>query len=379
MSDENKITPEEAIAHMERDALREKKRKEVLDKELIVKDHRLDTELQRLALAEKEQATVKNTDYGTMSDADVEKLKQENTSYMLAAREKMRFINQEFDDAIPFYRKNLILVGGATGDGKSTTAANIITTVFRQSAEGGRKRRVLVLTNEEKTEDVYNRVVCLLKGWAYVNHDKFTDEQIEFFNNSYQHLRKYITVVDNFFGGGFMVTTSLEGICGVFDNLLARSEYYDVVIIDYYQNVHHSNSDPRMDPFKVQAELAKRLDQYKNVYPAPIVLLAQVRPPDDSNTPFKIRVEGSKAINNVCTCSVELIANKQERRTDWVIHKSRFNEAVGANIQTGFSMGRHVLYDDAFRETVAKMIAARDTKQFDKNVKMPIVMEEEPK
>lgn len=376
MSDEKKISTEETMAYIEKEALREKKRKEVLEKELTVKDHRLSSELQRMAELEKDKELAKNTDYGILSDDAVEKLQKENTDYMYAAKTKMRFIHEEFDDAIPFYRKNLILVGGVTGDGKSTTAANIIATVFRQLTKEGRRRRVLVLTNEEKTEDVYNRVLCLMKGWSYVNHDKFTDEQIKFFNDSYKHIRQFITVVDNTYGGSFGVTSTLEGICRVFDNLLQKGEFYDAIIIDYYQNVQHSQDDPRLNEYEVQRLLAKRLDQYKNIYPAPIVVLAQVRPTDDSNTPFKIRIEGSKMISNVCTCSIELIPNKQERRTDWIIHKSRFNEAVGITIQTGFDRGKHVAYDDAFRDAIAKMKAAREKEQFDRQVKMPIVQEE---
>ena len=361
MSDDLKI--KEQTEYLEKEALREKKRKEVLEKELIVKDHRLDNELHRLAEAEKNKELTKKADFGILSDEAVEKLKKENTEYMYAARTKMCFINKEFDGAIPFYRKNLILVGGVTGDGKSTTAANIIATVFGKDKGDGTRRRVLVLTNEEKTEDVYNRVLCLLKGWSYVNHDKFTDEQIAFFNDSYTHMRKYITVVDNTYNGSFGVTSTIEGICSVFDNLLANKEYYDVVILDYYQNVQHSTNDPRLNEFQVQAALAKRLDQYKNIYPAPIVVLAQVRPVDDANTPFKIRVEGSKIISNVCTCSIELIPDKKLRKTSWAIHKSRFNEAVGIEIETGFRNGLHVEYNDAFIAGVAKILSRFGTEK----------------
>lgn len=373
MSDEIKV--KEQLSYIEESALLEKKRKKVLEKELVVKDRRLDNELVRLAENDKDKEIAKNANYGALSDEAIKKLEKENIDYMLAAKSKMCFINDTFDGAIPFYRKNLILVGGVTGDGKSTTAANIIKTVFTQKKDDGKRRRVLVLTNEEKQEDVYNRVICLIKGWSYVNHDKFTNEQINFFSESYKHLKHYITVVDNSFGGGFGVTTTLEGICGVFDNLIANEEYYDVVILDYYQNVQESRNNPELTEYKVQAALARRLDQYKNLYPAPIVVLAQVRPVDESNTPFKIRIEGSKAISNVCTCSIELIPDKKLRKTSWFIHKSRFNEAVGEEFKTGFDKGSHVKYDDAFIDTVAKMQAARDQREMDKTIRMPEVTE----
>lgn len=375
MSDDSKIN--EQVAYLERTALLEKKRKEVLEKELVVKDHRLDHELLRLSESEKDKEIAKTTTYGRLSDDAVEKLKQENNDYMIAAKNKMRFINEDFSNAIPFYRKNLILVGGVTGDGKSTTAANVIAGIIEEPLKTGpNRRRVLVLTNEEKTEDVYNRVLCLFKGWSYVNHDKFTDAQREFFNNSYIHLRNKITVVDNTYNGRFGVTTTLEGICSVFDNLIANKEHYDAVIIDYYQNVQQSTNDPRLNEFQVQAALAKRLDQYKNIYPAPIVVLAQVRPVDDSNTPFKIRIEGSKTISNVCTCSVELIPDKKLRKTSWIIHKSRFNEAVGSDIETGFDSGRHVVYDESFIAKINEMRARLEQQAIDKTIGMQMVAEE---
>jgi len=372
VSDDEKI--KEQLEYIERDAAREKKRKEILDKELVVKENRLNNELQRLTDAEKEKELAKNADYGALSREAIEKLKKENTDYMSAAKKKMGFINKTFDDAIPFYRKNLILVGGSTGDGKSTTAANIILGIIRQPLND-RPRRVLVLTNEEKTEDVYNRVLCLTKGWAYVNHDRFNDEQVNFFNSAYAGMSKVVTVVDNTYEGGFGVTTTLEGICRVFDNLLSKGEYYDAVILDYYQNVQFSTNDPRLTEYQVQAALAKRLDQYKNIYPAPIVVLAQVRPRDDANTPFKIRVEGSKVISNVCTCSVELVPNKPLRKTAWVIHKSRFNEAVGQELETGFEKGQHVMYTEEFRDNIARMNAKEEKDRADRSIKMPVVTE----
>jgi len=373
MSDENKITPEATAAYIEKEAAREKKRKEVLEKELTVKDHRLTQEIERLSELNKEKENTKNTNYGMLSDVAIEKLEQENSDYMEAAKNKMIFVHETFDDSIPFYRKNLILVGATTGDGKSTTVANIVWAVLRQQNKKGKKRRVLVLTNEEKTEDVYNRIVCLSKGWAYVHHDRFTPEQVAFFNKSYKYLRQVVTVVDNTYGNGFGVTSTLEGICGIFDNLITNKEYYDVVILDYYQNVDTSTEDPKLNEYQVQSKLAKRLDKYKNIYPAPIVVMAQVRPVDDANTPFKIRIEGAKMINNVCTCSVELLADKTLRKTEWTIHKSRFLEALGSTLETGFERGRHVTYDVAFRDAVARMLAAREVREFDQSVSLQVV------
>lgn len=373
MSDQNKIVDpifvdieKKAAAATELSA----KKEVVLQKELKVKERRLDNELEKMEQRDKDTEIAKKTSYGVMSEEEVRKMQEETADYMLSARNKLRFINESFDKAIPFFRKNLILIGGKTGEGKSTTVANIIRETIRKTDPAtGKKRRILVLTNEEKREDVYNRVTCLIKGWHYTNHDKFTDEQVETFKYYQGVLAKdgMMTVVDDNHGGAGGTTTTLDGICTVFDNLLEAKEFYDVVILDYYQNVKESRKFPSMNEWEVQAALAGKLDRYKNVYPAPIVVLAQVQPPDAENkTPFKTRIEGRKVILNVCTCCLEMVANREELTTEWWIHKSRFNEAVGQKITTGYSKGQYVLWDEEFRNMVGRLKAAQQVEELNK-------------
>jgi hypothetical protein len=245
--------------------------------------------------------------------------------------------------------------------------------------ETKKKRRVLVLTNEEKREDVYNRVTCLIKGWNYVNHDQFTDEQLAIFTDYIKWLSAdgMLTVIDDAYNKAGGTTTTLEGICTVFDNLLENKEFYDVVLIDYYQNINQSRKFPTMKNWEVQEVLATRLDRYKNIYPAPIVLLAQVAPPDsERKTPFKQRIEGRKSVLNVSTCAIEMIAKREDLCTEWWIHKSRFNEAVGEHIKTGYKHGEYVTYDDEFKDAVARMKAARELEDVNKAIKMPDVTED---
>ena len=357
---------------MEKDALKEQKKREVLEKELLVRERRADNALDKIKEGDKASEIAKGTDYGALTEEDVAEKQKENTDYMYSARNKMDFINEEFEEAIPFFRKNLILIGGRTGEGKSTTVANIIKGMLSKiNPKTGKKRRILVLTNEEKSEDVYNRVTCLIKGWHYTNHDKFTDEQIETFNQYIKFLSTdgMITVVDDSYHGAIGTTTTLEGICQIFDNLLEKKEYYDAVLIDYYQNVKESRKNPSMNEWEVQAALARKLDQYKNIYPAPIVVLAQVQAqPSDGNIPFKTRIEGRKSILNVATCCIEMIANREDYCTEWLIHKSRFNECVGESIITGYDKGRYVEYDDNFKNKIAELKAKKEANAFDRSI-----------
>lgn len=382
MSDEKKF--EDPIhAQIEQKALLEKKKNEVLEMELKVRERRAENAIDKLEENDKYEEIARTTNYGTLSEEEILSKQKENTEYMQAARHKMRFVNKKFDDIVPFFRKNLILVGGKTGEGKSTTVANIVySTIELLNPITRKKRRVLVLTNEEKSEDVYNRVTCLFKKWAYVNHDQFTDEQVETFNKYISLLSRdgMVTVIDDTYNGAFGTTTTLEGICQIFDNLIKNNEVYDVVILDYYQNIKESRKNPMMNEWEVQASLVRKLDQYKNVYPGPIVILAQVTPDSEGGgVPFKVRIEGRKSILNVATCALEMVADREKLCTEWIIHKSRFNQAVGQKISTGYDKGRYVLYDDAFKDNVNKMKNTRDMRAFDKMVKMPDTKEKEEK
>lgn len=380
MSEESKIDDSALHEEISEKAKLQDKKDEVLKKELIVKERRLDNELEKMAERDKSTEIAKKTDYGVMTAEEVAAKQKDNAEYMVAARNKMMFIHSAFGESVPFFRKNLILVAGKTGEGKSTTVANIIKSTLGIDKRTGKKRRVLVLTNEEKSEDVYNRVTCLLKGWHYVNHDKFTDQDIVIFNQYIASLSKdgMLTVIDDNYNKAGGTTTTVEGICQVIDNLIEKQEFFDVIIIDYFQNIGQSRQFPFMKNWEVQELLAAKLDHYKNVYPAPIVLLAQVTPPEGDKTPFQFRIQGRKSILNVATCCVEMVANREDLTTEWHIHKSRFNQATGKVITTGYNNGEYVTWDEEFRAKIQKMKDAKQQKEVDRasNGKMPEVTEE---
>lgn len=340
-------------------SLFEKKKQEVIEKRLELDSHRLTVELDRVKQEEKELGLAKNANFGLMSQEQVSKIILDSEEYMEAARNKTVFINEDFEDSIPYFRKNLITIMGSTSNGKSTVVSNIVRSTIAQKNPNGTHKTVLVITNEQLSEDFYNATACQIKGWEYVNHHEFTDEQREFFKTTTQFLAGtgLVTVIDNNYNGSHGVTTSIEGIAAIFDNLIATKQYYDVVLIDYYQNIFYSKQDPKMDEFRAQRTLCKMLDVYKNSYPAPIVLLAQSKSQNkDESIPYKFRIEGTKLISNVSTCVVEIVADRDNLRTEWTVHKSRFQKGVvNKVIWTGYEKGVYVPYNDEFKEKVQKL------------------------
>lgn len=378
-------TKDETMKKLEELAKFEARKKELQAKELTLKERRVENDLNRLNKNDHDLEVAQKTNFGGMTQEQIEHTQRESEEYIEAARECMVFINDSFEGAVPYFRKNLIFIGAPTGDGKSTTVANVVSSTMRQTnPKTGKRRRVLVITNEEKSEDVYNRVTCLAKGWHYTNHNKFTDEQSETFSKYIPLLAKdgWLTVVDDAFGstpdnpiGG--VTTSIEGIETIFESLIRNGEYYDAVLIDYYQKVQFSKNNPRMNEWEVQSQLAGILDKYKNLYPAPIILLGQIARPDRENTiPFKIRIEGRKVILNSCTAALEMMADRENLRTEWVVHKSRFNENVGNSFHTGYKSGRFVKYTSEFQSEINQMKERKEAATFDKKVGLTLPVEE---
>ncbi len=341
-------------------------------KEAVIKNKRATAQLEAIQQNEKDMAIAKATNFGALSPEQIVAIQNANDEYIAAAKNAMNFINPVFDNKVPFFRKNFILLGARTGEGKSTAVANIAYGVMTSKHPvTGKTLRTLVLTNEEKAEDFYNRVTCLVKGWHYTNHNLFTKEQTDTFRQMIPVLASNgrLTVIDNNHNGAHGVTTSIEGIATVFDNLLEKKEYYDVIIIDYYQNIIHSQKYPHLSENEVQARLSRMMDKYKNEYPAPIVMMAQITPPDkEDRIPFQHRIKGRKIIMDPATFAAEMVRDTKNLRTRWVVHKSRFTEAIGSDWWTGYDYGKFVPYTTEFAEKVQRMAYEREARRINSTI-----------
>ncbi len=319
-----------------------------------------DARYQRIQDSKRDLEEMKKVNVSLKNTKNIEKAIVLGREYMDSAAHCMTFINEDFNGVVPFFAKNLILMGAYSGEGKSTTTANIAYPLLQQG------KKVLVISNEEMVADVYNRVTCLFRGLIYSNHEKFTKEQKDMFDESAKILSQRMYVIDNN-SEVSGITTSYEGITGILNKLIEENERYDVIIIDYYQNVTDMKSDPSMESFKVQDKLAVFLDDFKNRYSAPIVVMAQMKPRDKENTqPFKERIEGRKSIYNKCTFAIEARADKQKMCTEWTVQKTRFNNCHGKVVLTGWEMGKYIKYTDEFKFKVFEMNEKRQLAQYQK-------------
>lgn len=327
-------------------------------KESELKKSRIESQYEDLQRRQKEIEKNKSLNVSGMQDSSVSKIQDQIGDYFKQAKNSQIFLNDSFKGKIPMFARNLIFIGAESGNGKSTLVANL---AFSAISQKGCKK-ILIITNEEHTTDVYNRITCLIKQWNYSSdHSSFTDEQVAEFIRMVGVLSKRITVVDDSFGDSSGVTTTLEGMQSVFDKLVTDKAEYDMILIDYYQNVDYSSKNPELNEYQVQERFARYLDIFKNRYNAPIVLLGQLKPYDDEKTPFKLRIEGRKTIYNASTTCVEVQRDTPNHRSKFIIRKSRFPAALGEEIMVGFDKGKLVKYDSDFASKVEAYKMSKQT------------------
>lgn len=301
--------------------------------------------------------SLKTFNLDTEDPSIIDKIAADNEEYLLRAKNAKVFINDDFKSKIPYFPRNVLVIGAETGVGKSTIAANLAYHAIMQG------QRVLIIVNEENPGDVYNRVTCILKGWAYVDHGSFTEEQIKTFKEMTKLLSEKITIIGDTRGNLHNLTTSVEGIETVLNSVITNDNKFDLILIDYYQNIDKSTEVPSMADWQVQYRFCKYIDQYKNKSNATIVVLAQLKANKEDKLSFKDSIEGRRSLMNIATCCLKVTKDIENQRTGFEVVKSRFTEALGQTLWVGFKRGKYVKYTPEFKNQVQLDIAARATQR----------------
>lgn len=340
------------LAGDNKEALEYNYKKKEIEKDII------SSKFEQMQERKAEIEALKSFDLDNEDPAVIQRIAEENEDYLLKAKNAKVFINNDFKGKVPLFPRNVILVAAETGVGKSTICANL---AYHAILQG---QRVLIIVNEENPGDVYNRITCLIKGWAYVNHSEFTDEQRKVFKEMTVLLSEKVTVVGDNRGDLHNLTTSIEGIETVLNSVVNKKSKFDLIMVDYYQNIDKSTAVPSMLDWQAQYRFCKYIDQYKNKSNAAIVVLAQLKASGGENKmSFKDSIEGRKSIMNICTCAMKVIKDVENQRTGFEIVKSRFTESLGQTVWVGFQRGKYVDYTPEFRNQVQLNIVAKATQR----------------
>lgn len=340
----SEITPEELAQKMIDE---EKRNREYLQKRVEVQRHRIDRDFSRLQQNKKLNSQINEEDLLKESPEYLKQVEQRHREYLTnIVKSRMVFVADmpEFNDAITFVQKELILVGAESGSGKSTCVANLAFQMLRNG------KKPIILTNEETAEDVYSRIMALKDDKSYHKLASLSDEDREFFISSTKVLSPFVKVIDNSYNNLDSPTSSIEGLRAILNALKKSDQKYDALIIDYLQNFCNSIEYPEKPMWECMIVITEMLEDFRKFYPAPTVLFTQLKDKTKENEglPFKNRIEQGKSIFNRCTTAIEIIASPKDLETEWVLHKSRFSNSKGNRFKTGWWSGRYVPLDQNF-------------------------------
>lgn len=231
--------------------------------------------------------------------------------------------------------QGLTLIGACSGTGKSTTSANLLAGFIDYCSEG----EAVVISNEESSEAVYNRIACLLLNESFFNVHKnkvslATKTRIK---NKVKEIVKRIEVVDD----PAWDMTCLEDVEAVLEFASKSKKQVRLVVVDYLQTVAFSREKQFLEPFQVSKILGLYLKDYGRRVGVPVVVFAQIKPKSDSPD-FTSRVQNDKTIYNHAFSVIEIVPDFKNRTTSFILHKDRFGLVQGKEIVTEFKDGKYV-------------------------------------
>lgn len=254
------------------------------------------------------------------------------------------FLNEKISKHFIAAPGSLIVIPSMTNNGKSTLTAHIAEAMVNQA------KKVLILSNEEKEEDVRARISCLRTKVSFGDYktNKCTTDEIEKVLDDAEFLSKdakLVVISPKNESDAYKVTT----VKGVMNTLEKARGKFDAVIIDYYTNVNISEVGTQ-DPWTVNNALASELNVFKDSSPFPIIAMAQCeslrneknkQELDDADFEAQhpmYRWKGGKSIIIYATDIIELKKDFENSRSYLYAHKVRFGH--------GDLLRGHVLYFD---------------------------------
>lgn len=306
-----------------------------------LEEARVDADFEKLEILKKAEETAKNFDFFSMSGEKLEKIKQEQRAFHAACGNKLKFVTEALTDFVPMHAGSVILVGAQTGHGKSTAAANIAAGIITDP-----NKRVLIISGEEMTGDVYNRIACIETAWDYSRFSQFTNQELDQLSARVDEIAKQVVVYDSSseIEG---LSTSIEGLKLISEKLIAgqaQGQVFDCIIIDYFQKINRSLRSPDQDYYSILAEASDVIDRLKNNYRAPIVVFSQLKPKGNSKEPpsFEERIKLCRNLLVVSTFALEVIPYPDVLQTGFLCQKARWGSerSVGREIRVAYRAGR---------------------------------------
>lgn len=229
-------------------------------------------------------------------------------------------------------RMGVTVLGGCTGRGKSTTSANILASFYKTYSD----RQAVVITNEEVSADVLDRVSCiLLEIDFYKYRDGLLSEEVE------ENVReKSLELMDRI---EVVCTTAADMTC--LDDVVQVLNYarnqnnVHLVVFDYLQTVTWSRKYENITRYDVSKRLGLFLKEYGRSVNIPVLIFAQMQPNSLEGTDFASRIQGDKTFVNHAVMAIEIVPDFEKRATEFRVHKDRFSGRQGTSLVFKWNYG----------------------------------------
>ena len=251
--------------------------------------------------------------------------------------EKMR--ERALEAQIPFISENtgfvlypgLVLIGGVSGRGKSTLAANILAGFLTTKNKG----EALVISNEESLGSIYNRIACIMLGLSFFKYHngRYTERERRSVREAAQDIIKRVKVCQ--VAGWDM---------SIMEDVQAMLEYAaesgsSIALADYFQTISTSRKHPDLESFQVHKRFGFWLKDYACKVPMPVVMFAQLKT-DSENHEIKDRIENDRTIANHAFQVIEVVPDFDACNSNFKMHKDRFGGQTNKDITMSFKEGR---------------------------------------
>jgi predicted ATP-dependent serine protease len=245
-----------------------------------------------------------------------------------ARKTQVNFVGSELK-----LRMGVTVLGGCTGRGKSTTSANVLAHFYSSYPD----RQAVVITNEEVSADVLDRVSCVLLDLNFYKYrDGFLRQEDEdLIKNKSVQLMERIEVV---------CTTAVDMTC--IDDVVEVLQYaknkdnVHLVVFDYLQTVTWSRCYEDASRYEISKKLGLFLKQYGRTVNIPVLVFAQLQPTGSSNTDFASRIQGDKTFVNHAVMAIEIRPDFAKKQTVFYVDKDRFGEMQGNSLTFSWNYGK---------------------------------------
>jgi len=248
------------------------------------------------------------------------------------------FICSAFHNVYRF-TMGFIIIGAKSGKGKSTVLANILAHILEQ---GAIKKKILVISNEENTEDVYSRIACLMCGYDWIDYrnDSLTAEEFNKIDAVLFTLPQKIIVQS--LTSGKMEFHYIEDFMSTLDYAEKQQNEngFEMIMFDYWQTINQSRENPSLSAMEISKKLGFQMKEFAARVGIPTVAFAQLK--GDDKLDIKDRVENDKTLYNHAQDFIEITPNFETKKSTFIFHKNRWGYMQGKFITTVFDKGRYM-------------------------------------